>query len=474
MTIRFMRLKSFILFFFISLPLGATPPSDEAFLQLSSKATTPPGAFTEEKVLKSLDLTLLKLPNGMRILLKPMSGEEDLQVTLIADGGYTAFSPDQFAAAKYCGSLFFDAGFPFTDRKTFSSFLFRYNLEIALRLRPFQRYFDCTAPDSSMRELLATLHHLFLDTKQELPSLQQARRSFIEASQQRNLNSLSMFEDDYVFLNSGGHPFLAPTNTPQILSIDQSSLFSAYQQSFTNPAEYTAIFVGAFKVESLRPLLLHYLGSIPSTPASSHWPGPHVELIFPQESYHQSLSVDESEEKEQLIRLTFPIPTHLTQETSPLIDLTTQLMERRLRESLLATFGSTRAIDVQYYLPLFPRISPIWITLQYRCKGKDAGAMESFCLKELKALKEKGVSDLEFSQTKSQLQRVNAFWVNSSSYWLHTLANWTQWQWNLEGLNALTAASDALTLEVINPLLKEWCSFPSHTTMSLTLEEQEG
>lgn len=452
----------------------ATTPSDEAMLQLSSKAITPPNAFAEEKVLESLDLTLLKLPNGMRILLKPMSGEEDLQVTLIADGGYTAFSPDQFAAAKYCGSLFFDAGFPFADRKTFSSFLFRYNLEIALRLRPFQRYFDCTAPDSSMRELLATLHHLFLDTKQELPSLEQARRSFIEAAQQRHLDRLSMFEDEYVFLNSGGHPLLAPTNTPQLLSIDQPSLLSAYQQSFTNPAEYTAIFVGDFKVETVRSLLLHYLGSIPGSSPSPHWPGPKVGLIFPQESYHQSLSADESEEKEQLIRLTFPIPTALTQKTSPLIDLTTQLMERRLRERLLATFGSTRAIDVQYYLPLFPRTSPLWITLQYRCKGRDAEAMESFCLRELKQLQEAGVSDLELSQTKSQLQRVHDFWVNSSSYWLHTLANWTQWQWNLEGLNTLTATSDTLTLEIINPLLKEWCSFPSHTTMSLTLEEQEG
>lgn len=469
-----MPLKFFALLFFISLPLVATTSSDEAILQLSSKAITPPNAPAEEKVLKSLDLTLLKLPNGMRILLKPMSSEEDLKVTLIADGGYTAFSPDKFTAAKYCGSLFFDAGFPFADRKAFSSFLFRYNVEIALRMRPFQRYFDCTAPDSSMRELLATLHHLFLDTQEELLSLQQARRSFIEALKQRHLDHLSMFEDDYVFLNSGGHPFLAPTNAPQVLSIDQPSLLSAYKQSFTNPAEYTAIFVGDFKIETLRPLLLHYLGSIPEASPSPHWPGPKVTLIFPQESYHQSLSNYSSEEKEQLIRLTFPIPTSLSQETSPLIDLTTQLIERRLRERILTTFGSTRAIDVQYYLPLFPRTSPIWITLQYRCKGKDAAAMESFCLKELKALKEEGVSGSELAQTKSQLQRVNDFWVGSSSYWLHTLANWTQWQWNLEGLNSLTAASDALTLEIINPLLKEWCSFPSHTTMSLTLEEQEG
>lgn len=466
-----MSFKVFFLSLLASLPLVAATSSEDAILQLSPKAITPPIAPAEEKYLKSLDLTLLKLPNGMRILLKPMGDEEDLYVNLIADGGYTAFPPDKFTAAKYCGSVFFDAGFPFADTKAFSSFLFRYNVEIALRMRPFQRFLDCTAPDSSSRELLATLHHLFLDTKEELPSLQQARRSFIEALEQRQFNSQDVFENDYVFLNSGGHPFLAPTSTPQVLSIDHASILSAYKQSFTNPGDYTAIFVGNFKIEALRPLLLHYLGSIPGAPSSPHWPGPKVELIFPQESYHQPLSSHNDAEKEQLVRLTFPIPITLTSKTSPVIDLTTQLIERRLRERLLNIFGSTQAIDVQYYLPLFPRTSPIWVTLQYRCKGADASAMESFCLKELSKLKEEGVTGSELSQTKSQLQRVNDFWFNSSSYWLHTLANWTQWQWDLEGLNSLTAASDALTLETINPILKEWCSFSSHTTMSLILEE---
>lgn len=468
---RVMRLKLFSLLLFVSLPLIADTSSEEAILQLSPKAITPPSAPSEEKYIKSLDLTLLKLPNGMRILLKPMSDEENLYVTLIADGGYTAFPPNKFTAAKYCGSVFFDAGFPFADTKAFSSFLFRYNLEIALRMRPFQRFLDCTAPDSSARELVATLHHIFLDTKEELPSLEQTRRSFIEALERRQLDPQAMFEDDYVFLNSGGHPFLAPTSTPQVLSIDHTSLLSAYKQSFTHPSDYTAIFVGNFKIEALRPLLLRYLGSIPEAPSSLHWPGPKVELIFPQETYHQTYSKQNDQEKEQLVRLTFPVPITLTSKTSPLIDLTTQLIERRLRDRFLTIFGSTQAIDVQYYLPLFPRTSPIWVTLQYRCKGPDANAVESFCLKELSKLKEEGVSDLELSQTKSQLQRVNDFWFGSSSYWLHTLANWTQWQWNLEGLNSLTAGSDALTLETINPILKEWCSFSAYTTMSLTLEE---
>ena len=453
----------------LTTPLAADTTAEATIMALAKQATAIPSEPAKTSFHPVTGITDLILPNGLRVVLKPMPESDETLLHMFADGGSTAFPLDQKAEAKYCGTFAIESGLPNVSVEALWDFNFKYSVEIAVRTRPFQRKVECTVPSAYVAQALAVVHHLFLDAEVTEPGIARVLQSTVDAVRYRAVDCDFQFEDLYLALNSGGHPLLLPTSAEQLNNISYEDAQAAFIRSFRNPSQFTMVIVGDFTIDSILPTVLRYLGTIPEAPSDTLWPGPDIRLRFPSQRIEKSLRCGMQEET--LSRITSLVTLPLTQTNIHAFEIATQILESRLRSTLNKHTTASFGVDVQYHFPLFPRIAPVWLTVQFRCPRERISEVEKLCIEEMRTLQENPPSAEEMLAVQTLIHRVDAFWLQQNSYWLQTLSNYLQWNWTPDCVADGCHVVDTITPETIHNILRQSYSTESYTLLNLDSKE---
>jgi predicted Zn-dependent peptidase len=411
-------------------------------------------------------ITAFRLSNGMRVVLRPNSESESIQLSLLAPGGTWSFPTPSTIAAKYAGTFALHSSYPGVSPDQLSAFLFRYSIEIAPRTRPFHRHVDTSFLPEHTRLGLALLHHFFLDMAPQQEGMDTALAGIEDAMLHRSHSCEARFEDTYLTVNSSGHPSMLPTSQEQVRSITLDDARETFYRSFRNPAEFTLVAVGPIDLQDFTQQILHYLGTIPvkddTSPLLQGAPPP---LSFPRGVLHRAIPC--SQESESFVRITFPIRFPLTQENYPQFEVATQMMEQKLRKAISQEFDSTQAVDVQYHLPTYPFIDTVWLTIQYRSTQGRVEILTKLCLDTLEELRTQEVSDEEIQQVRLLFNRMNDYWLQQDSYWMQTIANHLFWDWPLRCIEESCTQQQRFSSAEMQQILRQIIDLSDHTILTL-------
>ncbi|SCA63465.1 hypothetical protein SCG7086_AS_00060 [Chlamydiales bacterium SCGC AG-110-P3] len=438
-------------------------------MALSQRATATPLAPERSTFFPKSGVSDLLLPNGMRVVLKPMPDTEETLLHLFATGGSTSFPPEQVAEAKYCGTFALASDLTDISQEELWEFNFKYMIEVSARTRPFQRRLECSVPTDYLEQALAVIHHFLTDTQVTQKGMNRVLESAVDAIRYRSAACDVRYEDLYLSVNSGGHPLLKPATVDQLNSIDFKDAQSALRASFRNAAQFTAVIVGEFDIETALPLILRYLGTIPGQTEHALWPNPALRITFPKGKLSETLTC--GHQGEILTRITSPIKLPLTHDNINAFEVATQVLELRLRSRLFEKLDSSYAVNVQYHLPLFPWISSLWLTVQYRCPSEKIPIIERICIEEMHMLQETPPSAKEMQTARTLLHRVNFYWLQQTSFWTEMLSNYLEWGWSPACIAETCESLDSVTSEMVHSILQQ--SYDIHNYTLLSLDSQE-
>ncbi len=376
-----------------------------------------PGSVKTRREIAEIGVTVLTLSNGVEVWLKPTDFRNDqILFSSYARGGLSQASPEEFQEAALSTSLVGIAGVggftPIDLGKLLagriggaSAYVSTYthgvngsstpkDLETALQLA----YLHFTAPngDASGFDLLKRRLEANLANQGQSPGA-------VFGERVRRLNTLDHYTSRQLRLE----------DLPR-LSADRMLKF--YKGRFSNAANFTFFFVGAFKVDEIAPLLSTYLGSLPSSGVADARLGD-LRLQFPASAQREAVTKGQEPRGQTVI--TFFSDTGLEELETHRAQAAAEVVEMKLRDILREKLGGTYSVNVGYS-NTSPQPGYGTTTVQFGSSPENVETLVKAVMTEVDRLRREGPSPADVQAVKeaekNDLQtalRQNGYWLNS-------------------------------------------------------------
>lgn len=250
-------------------------PYQEAVVASSLLATVPtPGTIIEEKLVPEIGVTELRFANGVRVVLKPTTFQNDeILFSACRPGGQSVFAESYNLSAQLAPVYLSVAGLANFSVIDLQKILAGKKLMIQPKI---ETYFDGLAGKCSLadRETLFQLMYLvFTQPRRDEGAFQSIVMRMQAFLKNQLTNPVASFANEAQKSRYANHPRtqeVLPTDA-EWATVTLDKVMEIAHSRFDNAAGYTFVFVGAFSVDAIKPLLATYLGSLPGQPGPQAW-----------------------------------------------------------------------------------------------------------------------------------------------------------------------------------------------------------
>ena len=364
------------------------------------------GSLTaENELFLNHGMSEMTLANGMKVILKQIPDEEEeVQIHLIAPGGWAGLSKKEKTNARIATEVLWESGFGGHTSDTIHALMWLNSVELISEIKPFSRVIDGSASSEGVEMLFKLINSMIASPNFTEQGMEEAKKNMSALLQLLPYDSSHTFDYFSKALNTAHYKGFRQLNLNSLKrKTDIETLKKVYQRCFGNPGDFKVYIAGHFDLEEMKVYIKKYFESIPAKNYGS------IEMstvengvpLFPQGIARLEMPTYQLGLDEALIRMTFPIRGKVDKALFKKIFLLSKLIDRRLNNE----FETTGVIGegycfCQYSFPFYPYLNETWLTIQSRLgsKGtcKDPLFVEQAIIAILYDLKKNGPSEEEF------------------------------------------------------------------------------
>lgn len=361
--------------------------------------------LTAGNAFSALSFSELELTNGMKVILKQLPDEdEDIEVSLIAPGGWAGLSKIEKTNARIATEVLWESGFSaFSSDKT-HALMWLNSVELQSEIKPFSRTIDGMAPSEGVEMLFKLINGMLTSPSFTEKGLDEAKRKVSETLKLLPYDSSHIFDYFSKAQNTGHYKGFRQLNVNSLKrKTDLEMVKQVYERCFGNPADFKVFITGHFDKDEMIALLKKYFESIPAKQGAAPFEMSTKEMgtpHFPQGIARLELPTFQLGTNESIIKMTFSVDGKVDKNHFKKIFLLSKLIDRRLNNE----FEKTGVIGegycfCQYCFPFYPYLNGTWMTIQSRSGSmgtfKDPHQIEKSILAVLQNLQQKGPTDDE-------------------------------------------------------------------------------
>lgn len=378
-----------------------------------------PGTIISEKVMKDLGVTALQLSNGVKVLLKPTAFKKD-QVVFngFSPGGLSQVSDADFYNAHIAASLVTASGVSDMTQQELRKLLTGKNISVAPFIGETMEGFSGGASDEDLETALQLMYLYFTSPRKDPVMfgnmLEQARLSYVNA----NKAPRQLYGDTLGAILGNYHFRKMPMPEQQLNLLDADQALAIYKNRFADAANFTFTFVGNFNIDSIKPLLLKYLGSLPSLHKQEVIKDLH--LNYPQGRVVKKIVA--GKEPQALVTLafsgSFPYDVTTSDQMKALAGVLNIRLTDRLREQEAGVYtvnvnASTRKIPSGEYM----------FSISFICDPRNVESLILSVNSEIMKLKTEGVAEEDVVKYKAGFKSGMERALKDNSFWLNYIAS---------------------------------------------------
>jgi zinc protease len=233
-----------------------------------------PGEIVSQNTIPSIGVTELMLTNGVRVVLKPSQFKNDeVLFTAYRPGGQSRFADDYDLTAQLAADCAAESGVATFTKPDLQKMLAGKTVAVTPQITT---YFDGVKGSCAAADLETALQLTYLYFK--APRIDETAYQSLVARQKAILKNVLLDPVNSYFNETQKIRYNHHPRTPGVLPTDEdwakvsfAKTSEVYRSRFGNAAGFTFVFVGAFTVESITPLVQTYLGSLPSMGDPGMW-----------------------------------------------------------------------------------------------------------------------------------------------------------------------------------------------------------
>ncbi len=376
-----------------------------------------PGTLTSERWIQEVGVTEWRLSNGVRVLLKPTRfRNEEVLISGYSPGGHSLVSDKEFTSALFAASLVGEGGLGELDLVTLSKSLAGRTASVDAHISQLEEGIDGAATTRDLETALQLVYLTFTAPRRD----EQAVRSFLAkmrtVAETRLASPEEVFSDQLNEVLTRRHPRWRPITPELIDNIDPEAAFRIYRDRFADASDFTFLLVGSFEPAAIRPLVLTWLGGLPSAGRKETWRDVGREL--PEGV--QRVEVSKGLEPKTQVQMVFTGPAKFDRESRYEVNSLADLLGIRLREVLREDRGAVYGVEIDGELVRRPR-ERYSFTVGFSCAPEQADELIQAVLGEIEKIQTDGVSASYVTQVQESQRREREVSLKTNQFWLAAL-----------------------------------------------------
>jgi zinc protease len=448
---------------------AVTPWKDEfAGRTLMAKKPTP-GTVKSRREIPEIGVTVLTLSNGVEVWLKPTDFRNDqIQFTSYARGGTSLASCAEYLDASLSTSFVGIAGVGGYNPIDLGKMLAGTVANASTYMSTYTHGVSAGSTPKDLETALQLTYLHFTAPNHDAAAFDLLKRRLEAGIANQKQNPGSVFGERVRRVNTNDHCTARATTSEEIQRLSPERMMAYYTARFSNAADFTFFFVGAFNVDAITPLLNTYLGSLPSKGKKTSKVGD-MHLEFPKMVMRET--VNKGQEPRSQTVMTFFADTKLDELETHRLRAATTVFEMHLRELLREELGGTYSVGVGYS-DTSPQQGYGTTSVQFGSSPDNADKLAKAVITELERLKKEGPSDSDLQIVKETEKRELETSMRQNGYWLNSLQAMHILGRDARRIPLRSERTDSLTKENVHAMLKKYFPEDRYTVMTLMPETQ--
>jgi len=446
---------------------AVTPWKDEfAGRTLMAKKPTP-GTVKSRREIPEIGVTVLTLSNGVDVWLKPTDFRNDqIQFTSYARGGTSLASCAEYLEASLSTSFVGIAGVGGYNPIDLGKMLAGTVANASTYMSTYTHGVSAGSTPKDLETALQLTYLHFTAPNHDAAAFDLLKRRLEAGIANQKQNPGSVFGERVRRVNTNDHCTARATTSEEIQRLSPERMMAYYTARFSNAADFTFFFVGAFNVDAITPLLNTYLGSLPSKGKKTSKVGD-MHLEFPKMVMRET--VNKGQEPRSQTVMTFFADTKLDELETHRLRAATTVFEMHLRELLREELGGTYSVGVGYS-DTSPQQGYGTTSVQFGSSPDNADKLAKAVITELERLKKEGPSDSDLQIVKETEKRELETSMRQNGYWLNSLQAMHILGRDARRIPLRSERTDSLTKENVHAMLKKYFPEDRYTVMTLMPE----
>ncbi|KXX66529.1 pitrilysin family protein [Flammeovirga sp. SJP92] len=379
------------------------------------------GTLQKEETDEVLGTTTLHYQNGVKVILKPTTYKKD-EIRFVGrrNGGYSLASDEEFNNASMANTLVELGGLGDFDQQQLEKIVGDKRVALSSFIH---RYTEGVSGFSNVEDLETLLQLNYLTFIAPRKDKDQVER-FIENKKEFNKNSMNdpetYFADEINKVMMNNSPRTATLLTPEQLdNLSLDKAFDFYTSRFGGANGMTFMMVGSFEVDSLKPLLDQYIGSLPSKTIEKRYKDHGI-----RPPVGKSIVVDKNtaDKTKVILRFTGKYPS--TQKERIAIQLLSDITTIRLTKVIREEMGGAYAPFASAYVENIP-YNHYQFNIVFTTSPDQAEELRKVALSVVNELK-KEIKAEDIDKVKKALLNHRDKALENNGYWLKLLSNYNR------------------------------------------------
>jgi zinc protease len=425
------------------------------------------GKITGEKENKTLGLTELTFSNGVKVILKPTDFKND-QVVMNASrfGGQYLFDPKERFSAEYASVIVSQMGIGQFSPTDLRKVLAGKNASVSPRISSISESLNGQCSATDIEPMLQLTYLYFTQPRQD----DELFHSFINKQQALYQNMTSdpqyTFQDSLFKFLYKDHPW-APKlpKAENFAKIDEKRALEMYKERFGNAAGFTFVIVGKFDLNTIKPLLATYIGSLPSTGKASTFKDVGLRPV----KGPLKKEVQKGTEPKSFIRMFWNGEAPYSEADAFKLQAMAELMNIKITETLREDLSGIYGGGMYASMSKFP-YSNYSVGVSLPCGPENVDKLIKAALDEIEKVKTKGPLEADLNKVKETWKQQYLVNIKDNAFWARQLLQSTELGTNPAAILEYEKKVDALTTKDLQAAANKYMDMKKYIQIVLNPE----
>lgn len=366
-----------------------------------------------------IDMTMWKFANGVTVIAKPTSFQNDMiSMNGFRPGGSSVAPDSLYVSARSAGNIIGASGI----NNISNTDLGKLNMGKSVKVTPYINFYDDLFSGSSssadLERMLQMTYLYFTAPNKDQNVFDAYKASSLSLYKDQDKSPDAVFRKKISEVMTQNHLRGIPLTEEQVeTGMDLETAFDFYKERFASANGFTFVFVGSFDIEKLKTFTTQYLGSLPSNlNEKSTWND--IGLRRP-EGIIKNTIVKGIGDKSQVV-MNFTGSLDFTLEQKEQLTLLAKLLKIKLTEELREKMSGVYGVRVSGFAANRPND---WyrMSIEFTCAPENVERLINKVLEEIEVIKREGASEKDLHKLKeAELSRTKE-WLTNNSYWVAKL-----------------------------------------------------
>ena len=382
-------------------------------------ATEPkPGKVTSEKAFEKLGMTELTLSNGVKVMLKPTDFKNDeILIKATAKGGYSLF-PGERETGMFASYLIESGGVGPYNQTQLQKFLAGKTVNGGPYLSELSEGVGGSTNPKDLETTLQLMYAYFTEPRKDaevVTGILANQKSYLE-NMKKTLTPEKVFSDSLNAVLTNYNPDRKPLTPESVDKVNLDRAVAMYKDRFADASDFVFTFVGAFKVDEIKPLLEKYLGSLPSTDRDDTYKHPN---IYPPKGRIEK-TIYKGLEPKSRVSLVSSGEYEYSPENNIQIEALQEVLQIKLIEALREEESGVYGVGVSESTDKYPT-GHYRFSVGFGCAPENVDKLVKRTQEEVNKIKQNGADPKDIEKFVAETNRKMETALKTNNFWLDYL-----------------------------------------------------